>query len=127
MRYLLLLALILIATPALADKECVGDTTLWGWTQTGSMPTGWNVYVSRNGGPFVLEQSVTEMEASVSGVADETIAVQVSATIAGFESPMSIASETITLRTLDAPTEVLIKCGTGLTMTDLGNGWWSCQ
>jgi hypothetical protein len=127
MRALLIALLLCVASPALADIEYLGTTTRWGWTQPSGSPDGWKVYVSRNGGPFIEEEKVSSPEATVSGQPDETIQLKVSATLGPYETALSAAGELVTLRVIDAPTGVLIRCPEGESMVDLGNGWWTCQ
>jgi hypothetical protein len=122
-----LIALFLVATPALADIEYLGTTTQWGWVQPGVGADGWKVYVSRNGGPFIEEEKVSSPEATVSGNVGDTIQVKVSATLGPFETDLSEPGELVTLREIATPVDVLIRCAEGEGMVDLGGGWWTCR
>lgn len=121
---------VFLAVPALADIDFLGTSVMFGWEQPGAgeccTPDGWNVYVSRNGGPFTEELQVTTPEATIIGVADETIQVQVSATLGDLESEWSEASELVALRTLGPPGQIMIRCPGGEPLVEIAPGWWSC-
>jgi hypothetical protein len=93
----------------------------------GSEPDGFEVYLSRDGGEFGLDQTVAEQFCTVSGNVDETITVQVRAFLGEEFGPFSEVSEEVTFRVLPAPTGLQIRCPEGQTFVELGGGWWSCQ
>jgi hypothetical protein len=121
------LALVL-ATPALAAIEYLGTETRWGWEQPAwpgdAQPDGWKVYVSRNGGDFLEEQTVTTKETVVTGTANDTIQLKVSATLGPYETELSEPGELVTLRVIERPGSVAIKCDQPLV--EISPGWWTC-
>ena len=127
MRFITLCVALLIAMPALA-VNLLGTEATFGWTQpAGIQPDRWIVWVSRNGGDVVSEQTVTEMQATVVGVVGETITVTVQAALGDEYSAMSVVSNPVTFQLLQAPTGVQIRCPEGQAFTEVGGGWWSCQ
>ena len=125
MRFLILILILAVAPMALA-LDYLGTSVQMGWTQPeGSTPDGWRVYVSRNGADAVQEQEVSEVLATLAGVADETITVSVSAYLADHETELSEASDPVTFRVLSKPSGVAIFCEGSLV--EITPGWWTCQ
>lgn len=74
----LVLALVLVASPAWAVDHN-GTSAKLGWTPASGPVAGYEVHVKRGTGAFVKEQDVTALEATISGVAGETVIVKVRA------------------------------------------------
>jgi len=128
MKYLLcLLLLVLFPLSALAI-DYLGTEATFGWTQPdGSQPEGYVVWVSRNGAEATDEQTVIAKEATISGSAGDTIIVSVQAFLGELVSEMSVASDPVTFRVLEAPQAVQVRCQEGKTFQEVGGGWWSCR
>ena len=125
MRFLILILILAVAPMALA-LDYLGTSVQMGWTQPeGSMPDGWRVYVSRDGGEPVQEQDVEETLATLTGTSDQTITVRVSAYLGEFETELSEASDPVTFRVLSKPSGVAIFCEGSLV--EITPGWWTCQ
>jgi len=125
MRALIVLLSVLICSAAFADRDYVGLGPQWSWEQPGSTPEAWNVYVSRNGGDFELEQTVTERPVTITGDPDETLQLKVSAVVGEMETELSDASELVTLKMVPTPMGVAIYCEGELV--EITPGWWTCQ
>jgi len=101
MRSLFIALSLLIAVSATAQENMLvgADSATFEWTQPeGVSPDGWNVYVSRDGGEYVNEASVTVPSVTVgaSGIlipSTESFSLKASSVLGTYESPLSVASE----------------------------------
>jgi len=120
-------AALVVAAPSSA-LSILGTEVLFSWDyeEGAPAPEGWRVSVSRNDQPYMIEQTVTEQEVTVSGEVGETVAIFVTAFL-GEAQRSSEPSEAVTFQQLGAIGPFHIGCSGGRELIDLGDGWFDCQ
>ena len=102
MRYLSLL-LLLLALPAWGQDFTA--TVQWDYDLTQySEPDGFNLYVSRDGGDYALEQQAVQSGATITASSGQVVQVQVSAVLGEQEGERSESSAPFTFIRLGVPT-----------------------
>jgi len=102
----LLIALLLFATPALAQD--FDATVEWDYPVGFSQPDGYRLYVSRDGSAYSLEQEGVQSGVTLTAPSGQVVSVQVSAVLGETESERSVASEPVTFIRLGVPTGVRV-------------------